>query len=379
MPTRSGTSSAIASENPRFRTPQSAIREAVREEKAYRVGTPPGITVKLNQNESPFDLPADLKQELVEHYFDVPFNRYPEDQPSALMTALGAALGHPAEGFIVGNGSNELTHLLGLAFMGPGRPVVLPRPMFSLYTSVVRLFESDLIEVPARPDWQFDADALEAAIRTYQPPLTVITTPNNPTGLAMPFADVERLVAAADGVVVVDEAYHEFNPEPSATTLLPTHPNLLVMRTFSKAYGLAGLRLGYLMGDPALIHELMKARLPFMIDHFCQHIALALLNRPDLLAERIAAMQASRTFLADALRQREGVAVVPSHTNFVLFQTPRDPAFVIDELAAQGVLIRNMGGYAELRGYLRVNAGTDAENRTFLAALDETLHTHTGS
>ncbi|NBC17700.1 MAG: histidinol-phosphate transaminase [Bacteroidetes bacterium] len=349
------------------------IRPAVRRQEPYLVGHPPDVSVKLNQNESPFDLPDELKDELLAQFREISFNRYPTEQPDRLCQALADYTDWPADGILVGNGSNELTYTFGLCFIDPGTPVVLPRPMFSLYEKVVRLHDGDLTAVPPRPDLTFDAEALLEAVRREQPSLVVLTTPNNPTGLAMPLAEIEAIVAAAPGIVVVDEAYVEFNPEASARTLLPDYPNLMLLRTFSKAFGLAGLRLGYLMGHPEVVAEVFKARLPFMVDRFAEATALALLARPDLIDDRVAQMQAQCEHLTTALRALDGVEVLPSQANFVLFKTPVEPSEMMDRLAASGVLVRNMGGYPELRGYLRVNAGTPDENKAFLAALKQAL------
>lgn len=352
----------------------SRIRPEVRAAKAYRVAVPPETQVKLNQNENPHDLPEKLKAELAERLRAIPFNRYPDDQPAALAQALAEYTGHDAAGILVGNGSNELTHTLGLTLIAPGAPVVLPRPMFSLYESVVRLFGGRLVGVAPRADLSFDAEAIVKAVRREAPALTVLTSPNNPTGLAMPLEEIEAVVEAAEGFVVVDEAYVEFNPEPSAITLLQKHPNVLVMRTFSKAFGLAGLRLGFLLGRPAVTQELLKARVPFMVDRFAEHVALTLLERPGFLQERVEAMQASIRTITEALQKRDGVTVVPSQANFVLFKAGALSATaLLERLAEEGVLVRNMGGYPELRGWLRVGAGTPDENKAFLAALEKSL------
>lgn len=352
----------------------SYIRPAIRRQKPYLVGGVEEPRVKLNQNESPYDLPEELKRELVEAFLDIPFNRYPQEQPWALREALAGFVGHDPEGILVGNGSNELTYTLGLTLISPGAPVVLPRPMFALYESVVRMHDGDLVGIPPRPDLRFDAGAIRDAVVARDPVLTVLTTPNNPTGLAMPLAEVESIVQAAGGFVVVDEAYVEFTEEVSAQTILDRYPNLILMRTMSKACGLAGLRLGYMMAHPEVIRELFKARLPFMIDRLAETTALALLKRPALLQERATLLKESCRALTAALEAMDEVQVLPSQANFVLFKTPLEPRDLMDRLAQAGVLVRNMGGYPELQGYLRVNAGTPAENNAFLTALNEALH-----
>ena len=351
------------------------IRPAVRERSEYLVDTPPDIEVKLNQNESPYDLPDELKDELLDAFGEVEFNRYPSEQPRELRQALAAHDEVPPESIIVGNGSNEITYTFGLAFLEAGTPMVLPRPLFSLYEKVARLQDAALTSVPPREDLRFDTDGLVAAVRSTDARMTVLATPNNPTGRAMSLAEIERVAAASPGVVVVDEAYVEFNAEPSATQLMDEHPNIMVLRTLSKGFGLAGARLGYLIAQPPVVRELMKARLPFMVDRFSEQTALSVLERPGLIEERVRRLQVSITELTEALRALDPVEVVPSEANFVIFTTPMPADQLHNRLADRGVLVRNMGGYPELEGYLRVNAGTRAENKAFLTALEETLFT----
>lgn len=355
---------------------QAALRSiqlSVRSERPYVVGGDPDLPVKLNQNESPFDLPQEMKRELLNRWQRVPLNRYPREHPDRLARVLAKQHAVPEAAVLVGNGSNELSYLLGLCVIRKGTPVVLPRPMFSLYEKVARLYDASLVQVGPRDDFSFDADALVVAVRSHRPALTVIATPNNPTGMAMRYEELRAVVAAAPGIVVVDEAYAEFNSEPSATGLLTEHTNLLVMRTFSKAMGLAGLRLGYLLGRSELVHELRKARLPFVVDPLAEEAAMLLLEHPEVLRRRVDELSASRAYLQQILAALPGVQVVPSQANFVIFRAPVEPAELMTRLADAGILIRDMGGYPELRGFVRVNAGTPSENRTFLAALKNAL------
>ncbi len=353
--------------------PIHLVRREIREEKPYLVSTPPGIDVKLNQNESPFDLPDDLKGELLERFRGIPFNRYPTDQPDRLLEAISGYNDWPVEGILAGNGSNDLSHTLALCFVAPGARVVLPRPMFALYASVVRMYGGSVVGVPCREDLSSDTDAVIAAVREHQPPLTILATPNNPTGRAMPLREVEAVVDAADGVVVVDEAYVEFSEEGSALELLRERANLVVMRTFSKAWGLAALRLGYLLGHADLVREMLKARLPFMVDPLSEETAVRLLEHPELVDRRAASHKASLAVLTAGLQDLPGVEVVPSQANFVLFKSLPEPEALMARLAERGVLVRNMGGYPELDGFLRVNAGSPNENKAFLDALKSAL------
>lgn len=349
------------------------IRKEVRSQQPYIVPGARPVPVKLNQNESPFDVPEPLKKDLLDAFFQMDFNRYPAEQPTRLMEALEKQFHLPSGSVIVGNGSNELTYTLGMCFIHPGDPVILPRPMFALYESMVNLHGGLAVGIAPRADLHFDVEAILDAIDQHQPPLVIVTTPNNPTGLAMDFADVEKIVQRSPGFVVIDEAYHEFHASQSALSLLDKYPNVIVLRTMSKAFGLAGLRLGYMIAQPALITEIMKSRLPFMIDRLSEHVALRLIDHSDMVHSQINTILENTAVLTKELQSRPQVVVLPSQTNFVLFKADRDPSALLNDLADNGILVRNMGGYPELKGYLRVTSGTSVENKAFLEALDKVL------
>lgn len=350
------------------------IRAPVREAHTYLVDTPSGIEVKVNQNESPFDVPGELKERILERTKQLAWNRYPSEFADRLRTKIEEVTGHPAEGVIVGNGSNELTYLLALATVDPGTPVVLPTPMFSLYEKVVRLHEGRIVQVPPREDLRFDADALVEAVRAHEPALVVLTSPNNPTGRAMTIEEIERIVEASPrGFVVVDEAYVQFTDRGTALDLVVDHPQVLVLRTFSKGYGLAGLRVGYLAGAPEVVEEFRRARLPFMIDPIAEETACTLLEHGDLLESRIERLKNGREELFEQLQIVDGVDPVPSEANFVIFRTNLESGALVEKLARRNVLLRDVSGYPELAGYVRVNAGTPSENKAFLAALKNAL------
>ena len=349
----------------------SRIRPSVRNERPYDAGLPaPEGVVKLNQNESPFALPRAIEEAIRERVDLRRANRYPEPQPRALIAALSRQQSWPEAGILVGHGSNELGHLLALCLLHERGKVVVPRPMFSLYEQVFRLHEADILTVQPQSDYRFDIDAMVVAIRTHQPQLTVVTTPNNPTGLVVSPADLRRLAEASSGYLLVDEAYVEFNPHGGANALLAAHPNVLLLRTFSKGYGLAALRLGYLMGHPEVIQVIYRARLPFVIDVLAEETALALLENPILISDRVAQLKAGTRMLQEALRAMPGVEILPSEANFVVFRTALESEALVAGLLRHGVLTRSVAGYPELPRFVRVNAGTDEENRQFLRALD---------
>ena len=351
----------------------SSIRDSVRDAHPYHVGTPPGMRAKLNQNESPFDLPEDLKGELASALVATPLNRYPGEWPEELRAALATHLPWKADGILVGNGSNDLMYTVAAATVAPGVPVVLPDPLFSLYGKIARTNGGAVTTIGPRADLAFDIDALVEAIGRENPRLVVLATPNNPTGLALSLPEVLTVAAATRGVILVDEAYVDFSDVPSALSVLERYPNMLLLRTFSKAFGLAGLRLGYLAGHPAVIGELRKARYPFAVDRLSEMAALALLRRPELVAERIAAIRRETARLHNHLAAMEDVTALRPRANFVVFRPAAGAKLVQDRLAKRGVSVRNMGGYAALRGYLRVTAGTERENNIFLEELQSAL------
>ena len=351
----------------------SYIRPAVRAASAYKVGGPPRASVKLNQNESPFDLPEHLKRTLTKRYWDEPWNRYPLIQPVALRNALAEQVGKDAEGVLVGNGSNELMSTVCQAVLGAGEPVVLPSPMFSYYAALATLREAAVVSVPSLEDLRFDVEGITRGAKESNAKLVVLTTPNSPTGLAMTASEVQAVVEVAPGLVLVDEAYAEFSPEPSALRLLDDYPNLLVLRTFSKAMGLAGLRIGYLVGHPRLIREIEKAHVPFMVNRLSEVAALELLKRPEMLQERIDLQVRGVQWLVNSLNGIEGVQALDSQTNFVLFRTPMVAESLMKALVREGVLIRNVSSYDGLAGYLRVSVGSTAENKYFIGALEAVL------
>ncbi len=350
------------------------VRPEVRKQRPYKVGVPTGdISVKLNQNESPFDLPESLKDAVFAGWKEIAFNRYPSEQPYDLAELIASKIGWDPEGIIIGNGSNELTYALGLTFIETGSSVVLPRPMFSFYQRVVHIYGGKVISVAPLETLGFDTKGVLTAIQRTGPSMVVITSPNNPTGLILPLTELRTIAEAASGLVLIDEAYIEFADEPSMLTLLSNYPNVILLRTFSKAFGLAGSRLGYLVGHPALIGEIMKIRPPFMIDRFTACVTKLLLDHSQLIQDRVTLIRSGTKGLIKALQEVEGVRVLVGQANFVTFQPPSDGQKLFRSLAERGVLVRNMSGYPELDGFLRVSAGTPAENRRFLKALTQAM------
>ena len=334
------------------------------------------VPVRLNVNENPFApsaaLIADVATAVAEATRDL--NRYPDRDAVALRGDLAAYLGREsgvaltAEQLWPANGSNEVMHQLMLAFGGPGRVALGFTPTYSMYPEYCRDTFTQYVTVPRADDFSVDVPSALAAIEQHRPDIVLLASPNNPTGTALPLATVSAVLEAAPGMVVVDEAYAEFRHAgtPSALELLADHPRLVVTRTMSKAFALAGARLGYLAASPAVVQAVQLVRLPYHLSAVTQAVARTALAHTDELQSQVALLRAERDALVSWLRDR-GHDVADSDANFVLFGRFDDRHEVWQGLLDRGVLIRETGP----DGWLRVSVGTPDENAAFRAALEE--------
>ena len=326
--------------------------------------------VLLNTNENPYppspEIIADMAAAITAMASEV--NRYPDREATALRADLAAYLGHglDASRIWVANGSNEvMTHLLG-AFAGPGRTVLTFAPTYSMYPEYARNTHSGYVVIPRREDYSIDPAAAIEAIAEHAPTVVILTTPNNPTGTTTPLATVRAILEATDAIVVVDEAYQEFARDPGQTalTLLGEFGNLVVARTMSKAFALAGGRLGYFAAAPAIVDACRVVRLPYHLSAQTQAIArVALAHAPEMLAE-VDRLRRIRDELVARLPAL-GVGVIPSDANFCLFGPFADRHGVWQRLLDRGILVREVGP----AGWLRVSVGTPEQTDQFYAAL----------
>ena len=344
------------------------VKPAVRDVAAYTLSAR-RAPVKLNQNENPFDVPASLKRRVIEQALARPWSRYPDFDPQELLEALARFAGWRADGILAGNGSNELIEALLLVTVGHGTRVVIPEPTFTLYALLTGILGGTAVRAPLGEDFEYDAAALARARRDSGATVTIVCSPNNPTGGVLDARELGRLCAESDGLVIVDEAYHEFSGR-SVVPLLGEHSNLVVLRTFSKAMAMAGLRVGYLLAAPQLVAEIDKARLPYNLNFFSQAAALAALDEREALHANVLRLVALRDELLVGLASIPGVRPVPSDANFILFEPgTADPKAVFERLHGDGVLVRDVTAYPRLERCLRVSVGNEEENGRFLAAL----------
>jgi histidinol-phosphate aminotransferase len=349
----------------------SWIRADVRAMRAYPVADASGM-IKLDAMENPHRLPEPLARELGARLAQVALNRYPPADPAALKARLARAIGLAAGmRLMLGNGSDELIHLVIQACASPGATVLTPWPGFVMYELSARVDGCQFVGVPLAADFSLDRSAMLDAMARHRPAVVFLAYPNNPTGNRFDRDAMAAILDAAPGLVVVDEAYLPFAQD----TWLPelaTRGNLLVLRTLSKL-GLAGIRLGYLCGDPAWIGEIEKLRPPYNVNVLTLAAVDFLLDHLDVLDAQAAQLRAERTRLAAALRALPAVTAFESAANFILFRVA-DPDRIFAGLQARGILIKNVSRmHALLAGCLRTTVGTAAENDAFLAALAASL------
>jgi histidinol-phosphate aminotransferase len=327
--------------------------------------------IELHANENPFPLPAALRAELAAMVAEAAVNRYPEGAGDRVKAALARALPLPeGAAMVLGNGSDELIQIVTAAVARPGACILAPDPTFVMYRIYAMHSGVRYVPVPLRGDFTLDDDAFASAIARERPGLVWLASPNNPTGRALPLPSIERILAAAPGLVVVDEAYADF----AGTTLLPRvleFANLVVLRTLSKI-GLAGARLGYAVGHRSWIAEFDKVRSPYNVNALTQAAVPVVLAAADVLAAQVQRIRAERNRLSAALAALPGCAVTPSDANFVLVRVPDAPAMQA-RLRAAGILVKNLhGGHPLTAHCLRITVGTPAENDALIAALSAT-------
>lgn len=369
-----------ADEQVNFGIDDLPVRDELRGKSPY--GAPQlDVPVRLNTNENPYPLPEPLVERIAERVREAArdLNRYPDRDAVELRTQLAKYL-TDTSGYEVGlanvwaaNGSNEVIQQLLQTFGGPGRTAIGFEPSYSMHALIARGTGTGWISGPRDEDFTIDLAAAEQAVAENKPDVVFITTPNNPTGNAVPpetvLALYEAAQAAKPSMVVVDEAYIEFSHGDSLLPLLEGRPNLVVSRTMSKAFGAAGLRLGYLAAHPAVVDAVQLVRLPYHLSAVTQATALAALEHTDTLLKYVEQLKAERDRLVSELRAI-GFEVVDSDANFVQFgrfDGPGGSHAVWQKILDRGVLVRDNG----IPGWLRVSAGTPEENDAFLDAVRE--------
>lgn len=346
------------------------IKQSVRQLGAYSVSQNQSL-IKLNQNESPVDISEGIKNEIFKRVQKTSWNRYPPQGAESLIQKISDYTDLPPSGIMVANGSNELIQTLIYAVCDSDDLILTVQPGFSIYKRVSSVMNIRVREVPLKHDFSFDAnDILE---KSKGVKMIILCSPNNPTGTVLKIKDIEKIAQSFQGIVVLDEAYYEFSKK-TAQKLITKFNNLVILRTFSKALGLAGIRLGYLLGNEEMVRDLSKAKLPFSLGIFQQLSGEVILEKKEFIKQRASQIIKERNWLFKELKKIKNIHPVPSFANFILFETQgRSGKDLYQNLLEEGVLIRTFDD-PSLKNRLRVTVGTHEENEGFLNKLKKTAH-----
>jgi histidinol-phosphate aminotransferase len=345
------------------------VKPGVRAQAGYTLRSP-AARRKLNQNECPHDLPPELKRAVLDRAGAAPWQRYPEFVPARLVERLAGHYGWVPEGVVVGNGSNELIQATLSVVLAEGDPVIAPSPTFSLYRLLTGVLGGRYVPVPLGDRFAFDVARIVETARRERARVIVVNSPNNPTGSALPDGAVEHILAETGALVVCDEAYQDFGG-PTAIPLLRRSARVVVLRTFSKAMGMAGLRFGLALAHPEVARELAKGKLPYNVNLVTLAAADVALDHAEALAARTRAIAETRDRFLPRLAAVAGIEVFPTAANFVLIRCRARPAGEVFRRLHEehGILVRDVSGAAELAECLRISIGTEEDMAAVLAAL----------
>lgn len=346
------------------------VSKRVRELESYKA-EPVLSGLALDKNEIPWSLEEKVQEALLDRLKSMEFNRYPDSNCTALKEAISRYTGVGTASICVGNGSDELIGLLLQAFIEPGDVMAVYNPSFSMYKICGSLCGAKIWE--NNPDWDFrlKPDEFVSGMQKEKPKVVFLCNPNNPTGGSLELEELEQMLDSAPGIVVVDEAYYEFSGI-TATSLLPEYENLIILRTFSKALGLAGLRIGYMLASPEIISYIDRIRSPFNVNAFAQLAAEVVLENMPLVTERVKIIKDERERLRKLLAGLKEVKCFDSGSNFLLLQIP-NAAEVYERLKDAGIYTKSFNR-PPLRDCIRVTVGSRQENDRFYKALKEALY-----
>ena len=330
--------------------------------------------VMVSANENPLDVPLEIRREVEHEVRKVALNRYPDPLANELRDQIAEANGLDRNQVLIGNGGDELLFNLALAWGGPGRTFMNFPPTFSVYKNNAQLTNTRIVDVPRLQDFSLDESAIIPRLAVGDVDYTIVTSPNNPSGNLVRYSFIQRMCEASDTLVMVDEAYFEFS-RYTARPLLDDYDNLIILRTFSKAFSLAGVRMGYLLGNEEVIREFMKVRQPYSVNAVSQAVARIIFKNRAKFERSIDQIIAERERIVKALSAMEGVEAFPSESNYVLFRLNEgvDAGSVWQQLLDGGVLVRDFSKSPGLERCLRVSVGTPEENDRFLSALEAIL------
>jgi len=344
------------------------INSSVRGLKAYHL-EPEECGVKLNQNENPADWPAEIKAQAAEFLASRPWNRYPNFIPNGLKEGLARYAGVEPGNIIVGNGSNEMLLVLMLSFAATAKSVIICSPTFTVYKLLCDGMNVRTVNVSLDNNLQYDVNAIKSAVTDNPGSILILCSPNNPVGNTISESDFKDILNMHTGICILDQAYVEFGGF-DGVRLLPDYPHLIIARTFSKAMGAAGLRLGYMIGAAELIREVNKIKLPYNINFATEYIASLILENAAVIKDAVRSIISERDNLYNCLTALPFENVYPSEGNFILARTSRKQN-LFDHLKRGGILVRDVSSYPLLDNCLRISIGTRDENLKLRESLDK--------
>jgi histidinol-phosphate aminotransferase len=348
-------------------------RPCVKDLKAYKV-VPPNYNIIVNANENPFDFPDALKKELNDEIMRMPLNRYPDPSATALREQLADYTGIDADQIICGCGSDEIMSMLNQTFINPGDVVISHAPSFSMYQIWSVIGGADFIWVPDTEDLYPDVENIINTAKRKNAKLIYLCSPNNPTGSLLPRHDVIDILEETNALVVLDEAYIEFKKEGDLTDIVNEYNNVIVLRTLSKAFGLAGIRCGYAVGPKPLIDMMYKVKSPYNLNKLTQAAAVIALKHRDTLLKNVEILNSERQRLYEFLKGLKGVTrVYPTASNFIYFEVP-DGAPLYDALLDEGILVKYLKhDVSDDVDHIRLTVGSPEENDAVIKVLKRSL------
>ncbi len=335
------------------------ISESVRKLKAYHL-TPEDTEIKLNQNENPLDWPLEIKEQAAQFCIERPWNRYPNFIPDELKKELASYAGVEPSNVIIGNGSNEVLLVLMLSFLSKAPAAVICTPTFTVYKLLADGMGANCVNVSLTEDLEYDVPAIKKAVSENPGSLLIICSPNNPVGNVLSEEQLREILDQHSGICIFDQAYIEFGGF-NGIKLLSEYPNLIITRTFSKALGGAGLRLGYMIGTQELIAEINKIKLPYNINFFSEYTASLLIKNRSFITSSVNSMIEERDSLISFMRALPFEKVHDSMANFILVRCSRKTQ-LFTHLQKSGILVRDVSSYHLLNDCLRISVGTKEEN-----------------
>jgi histidinol-phosphate aminotransferase len=350
---------------------ENVIKEGVLKQEAYDIEDRT-CRIKLDANENPYALPIGLKEKLLHKISSISLNRYPSAGSPEMRSAIAGNFGVTDDMVLIGNGADELIQILLTAVKSEATSgILIPVPTFAMYKISAVNAGHNVIEIPLDDGFDLPLEKMLNVISEKNPGITFLSYPNNPSGNCFDAEKITRILEVSRGIVVVDEAYFHF----SKKTFLPSikkWDNLIILRTLSKV-GLSALRIGIMVSNPTLIHQLNKVRLPYNLNTVSQVAGKFFIEHEKEFLLRIDQIISSREWLIDQLRTIDGIKPYPSDANFILFSCCKDKNSVYEKLISKGILVKNLPSYGPLRDCMRVTVGTEEENREFVKSLKESI------